>query len=158
MNGSDFSVDGWEEFTNAFAHLVDRWDAKKIELLKRLGNILEESIAEYIPVDTSRLVNSFSVSVIGAESVQYATNVEYALYVNDGHVQHKRFVPLRYLSAGGRQKYVKGKNAKGIMLKERYVAGKHYVEDGMQVANPRIDTLLNSFMEQIIREAEGAGL
>lgn len=87
-------------------------EEKKIELLRKIGDIMEEEIAPNIPVDTSRLVSSFTVSVTGAESVEYSTNVEYALYVNDGHVQHKRFLPLRYLSAGGRAKYVKGSNAK----------------------------------------------
>ena len=155
---SDFSVDGWEEFTEAFASVIDRWEEKKIILLQKIGNIMEEEIAPKIPVDTSNLVSKFFVSVNGSESVQYATNVEYALYVNDGHVQHRRFLPIRYLSAGGRSKYVRNANAKGIMLKERYVSGKHYVEDGMVTAIPRIETLIISFMEQIMREAEGAGL
>lgn len=44
------------------------------------------------------------------------------------------------------------------MLSERYVAGKHYIEDGMVTVTPRVDTLVSSFMEQIMREAEGAGL
>lgn len=158
MADSDFSVEGWDEFTRAFASVIDRWEEKKIILLQRIGNIMEEEIAPNIPVDTSRLVSSFTVSVSGSESVQYSTNVEYALYVNDGHVQHKRFLPIRYLSAGGRAKYVHSSNAKGIMLKERYVAGKHYIENGMQTATPRIETLIISFMEQIMREAEGAGL
>lgn len=155
---SDFSIDGWDEFTKAFASLIDKWEEKKIILLQRIGNIMEEEIAPNIPVDTSRLVSSFTVSVTRSESVQYSTDVEYALYVNDGHVQHKRFLPLRYLSAGGRAKYVKDANAKGIMLSERYVAGKHYIENGMVTATPRIETLIISFMEQIMREAEGAGL
>lgn len=157
-NDSDFSIEGWDEFVEAFAGLVDKWEEKKVILLKRIGNIMEEEIAPLIPVDTSHLVSHFSVSVAGAESVSYATNVEYALYVNDGHVQHKRFLPIRYLSAGGRSKYVKSQNAKGIMLKERYVAGKHFIENGMQNATPRIERLIISFMEQIAREAEGAGL
>lgn len=156
MADAGFEIEGWDEFVEAFAEFVDCWEAKKIELLQRIGNIMEEEIAPNIPVDTSRLVSSFTVSVSRSESVQYSTNVEYALYVNDGHVQHKRFLPIRYLSAGGRAKYVKDANAKGIMLSERYVAGKHYIENGMVTATPRIETLINSFMEQIMREALGA--
>ena len=158
MADADFVVEGWGEFTQGVAELIDRWEAKKTILLQRIGNIMEEEIAQWIPVDTSRLVSSFTVSVSGSESVEYSTNVEYALYVNDGHVQHRRFLPIRYLSAGGRSKYVKSPNAKGIMLKERYVAGAHYVEKVMDIDTPRIENLINSFMEQIMREAEGAGL
>ena len=158
MTDSDFSVDGWDDFVIAFQALVDRWEEKKIILLQRIGNIMEEEIAPLIPVDTSRLVSSFSVTVGGAESVEYSTNVEYALYVNDGHVQHKRFLPVRYLSAGGRQKYIRYSGQKGIMLKERYWAGKHFIEDGMQNATPRIERLIVSWMEQAFREAEGGNL
>lgn len=158
MADSNFSVDGWDDFVTAFQALVDRWEEKKIILLQRIGNIMEEEIAPLIPVDTSRLVSSFSVTVGGAESVEYSTNVEYALYVNDGHVQHKRFLPVRYLSAGGRQRYIRYSGQKGIMLKERYVAGKHFIEDGMQNATPRIERLIVSWMEQAFREAEGGNL
>ena len=162
---SDFSVDGWDEFTEAFASVIDRWEEKKAILLQRIGNIMEEEIAPNIPVDTSRLVSSFTVSVSGSESVQYSTNVEYALYVNDGHVQHKRFLPIRCLSAGGKKilvsKYGKQRKGKkggigGIMLKERYVSGKHYIENGMATAHPRIETLIDDFMEKMMREALGS--
>ncbi len=154
----DFSIDGWDEFALAFQALVDKWEEKKIVLLQKIGSIMEEEITPFIPVDTSRLVSSFSVTVGGAKSVEYSTDVEYALYVNDGHVQHKRFLPIRYLSAGGRKKYIKYKGQKGIMLKERYVAGKHFIEDGMQNAVPRIEKLIVSWMEQAFREVMGGNL
>lgn len=165
MAETDFVIEGWDEFVEAFASLIDKWEEKKIILLQRIGNIMEEEIAPNIPVDTSRLVSSFTVSVTGSESVQYSTNVEYALYVNDGHVQHKRFLPIRYLGANGKKmlvsKYGKRRKGKkggvgGIMLKEKYVAGKHYIENGMTTATPRIETLINSFMEQTMREALGS--
>lgn len=79
MADADFTVEGWDEFVRAFSNLVDRWEEKKVILLRRIGNIMEEEIAPLIPVDTSNLVSKFSVSVSGAESVSYSTNVEYAL-------------------------------------------------------------------------------
>lgn len=156
MADSGFEIEGWEEFVEAYSKLIDKWEEKKVVLLQKIGTVMEEEIKPLIPVDTSRLESSFTVSVTGSESVSYSTNVEYALYVNDGHVQHKRFLPLRCLSAGGRSKYVHDNNSKGIMLKERYVAGKHYIENGMVTAQPRIETLIDIFMEQIMREALGS--
>ena len=85
------------------------------------------------------------------------TNVHYALYVNDGHVQHRRFLPAERLSAGGRAKYLKD-GGKGIMLSERYVSGKFFMEKGFNDAKPRLQTLVNSFMEQVAREVEGGNL
>lgn len=156
MSDSGFEIEGWVEFVEAYSKFIDKWEEKKIVLLQRIGNIMEEEIKPLIPVDTSNLVDKFTVSVTGSESVSYSTNVEYALYVNDGHVQHKRFLPIRCLSAGGRSKYVHSNNAKGIMLKERYVAGKHYIENGMATAHPRIETLIDDFMEKMMREALGS--
>ena len=43
---SDFSVDGWDEFTEAFASVIDRWEEKKAILLQRIGNIMEEEIRQ----------------------------------------------------------------------------------------------------------------
>ena len=34
-----FSIEGWDEFVNNFANLVDKWEDKKAILLKRMGNI-----------------------------------------------------------------------------------------------------------------------
>ena len=53
-------------------------------------------------------------------------NLSNALYVNDGHVQHKRFLPAERLSANGKSVYLKKKDQKGIMLSERYIEGKFF--------------------------------
>ena len=155
-----FSIDGWDEFVENFAKFVDSWEAKKKILLERMGNIYHSEIIPYVPVDTSRLVDSIFVfgEGIPQDYVEVGTNVEYALYVNDGHVQHKRFLPAERLSVGGRAKYLRNSNQKGIMLSERYVAGKFFMEKGFNDAKPRLVRLVNSFMEQCMREVEGGNL
>lgn len=155
-----FSIDGWEEFVENFGKLADKWAEKKEILLKRMGAIYKEEIMPHVPVDTSRLVDSFTIYIQGIpqDYIEVGTNVKYALFVNDGHVQHKRFLPASKLSTGGKTKYLKSDNQKGIMLSERYVSGAHFMEKGMQNAKPRFETLINSFMEQIAREVEGGKL
>ena len=162
MASSDlgFSVDGWDDFVNRFANLVDKWAEKKAILLKRMGTIYHAEIIPHVPVDTSRLVDSIFVFGEGIPQgyVEVGTNVEYALYVNDGHIQHRRFLPADKLSVGGKAKYLKGNNQKGIMLQERYVKGSFFMEKGMTSAKPRLERLVNSFMLQIAREVEGGSL
>lgn len=155
-----FSIDGWDEFVENFAQFVDSWDAKKRILLERMGEIYHAEIIPHVPVDTSRLVDSIYVfgEGIPQDYVEVGTNVEYALYVNDGHVQHKRFLPAERLSVGGRAKYLTGSNQKGIMLSERYVQGAFFMEKGFNGAKPRLIRLVNSFMEQCAREVEGGNL
>ena len=98
-------------------------------------------------------------------SVEYGTNVEYALYVNDGHVQHKRFLPIKYFSANGKKQLVSKYGAKrkgkkggigGVMLSERYIQGKFFLEKGAKSAKPRIERACDSWLRDTLREAIGA--
>lgn len=156
MADDGFYIKGWDDFVSNFEAFVDNWSTKKEILLQRMANIYHEEVIPYVPVDTSRLVDNIFVfdEGIPQDYIEVGTNVHYALYVNDGHVQHKRFLPAERLSAGGRAKYLKD-NTKGIMLKERYVKGAFFWEKGMDSAKPRLERLIDSFMEQIAREIEG---
>lgn len=160
MSDVGFSIEGWDEFVENFAKFIDKWEAKKAVLLKRMGNIYHEEIIPNVPVDTSRLADSIFVfgEGIPQDYVEVGTNVEYALYVNDGHVQHRRFLPADKLTVGGRTKYLKNSNQKGIMLSERYVNGAFFMEKGMQSAKPRFERLVESFMRDCAREVEGGKL
>lgn len=155
--GAVFEVPGWKEFTERCQGVVDKFEEKKLVLMNKMANICLSEISPLIPVDTSRLVSSFQVGVVTPNEAEIGTNVEYALYVNDGHVQHRRFLPISYLSAGGRGKYIQPGNTKGIMLKEKYIPVKHFLENGMRQAEPRLKTIGESFMQQIGREIEGGG-
>lgn len=152
-----FSVEGWAAFVKNFAQFVDNWEAKKAILLKRMGNIYLRNVIPYVPVDTSRLVDSIFLfdDGISEDYVEVGTNVKYALFVDEGHVQHKRFLPASKLSVGGKAKYLKSRDQKGIMLKERYVQGAHFMDKGLTAAKPSLTRLVNSFMEECAREVEG---
>lgn len=159
-DNTGFSIEGWDEFVENFSKFVDNWEAKKARLLMQMGNIYHSAIIPNVPVDTSRLVDSITVFAEGVpqDYVEVGTNVKYALYVNDGHIQHKRFLPVEKLTVGGKTKYLKNKNQKGIMLSERYVSGKFFMEKGFNDAKPKLERLINSFMVQIAREVEGGRL
>ena len=155
-----FSIEGWDDFVENFSRFVDKWADKKKILLQRMANIYHGEVIPHVPVDTSRLVDSITIFGEGIphDFVEVGTNVEYALYLNDGHVQHRRFLPAERLSVGGKTKYLKNKKQTGIMLSERYVAGTFFLEKGMQNAKPRLERLIESFMEQTAREIEGGRL
>ena len=160
MADEGFTIEGWDEFVTRFASLADMWDSKKKILLQRMGAIWQEEIVPHVPVDTSRLVDSIIVYDAGIpmDYVEVGTNVRYALFVNDGYVQHKRFLPAERLSVGGKAKYLKDQDQKGIMLKERYVQGAFFMEKGLNSAKQRLERLVESFMVQIAREVEGGSL
>lgn len=144
-----FNIEGWDEFVENFSQFVDKWEAKKAQLLMKMGNIYLSEIIPLVPTDTSRLVGSIKVFTGGIpqDYVEVGTNVEYALYVNDGHVQHSRTLSVSSLTVGGKKKKVR--------LKERYIAGVYFMENGWTNAKPRIERAGKSFMEQCMREVEG---
>lgn len=158
---SSFEVPGWEDFIARAERAADNMDQKKQILITRMLTKINEYVLPKIPVDTSRLVSSFQIGTVTPDYGETGTNVEYALYVNDGHVQHKRFLPVSYLSAKGRSKYIHhekgGKSSNGIMLKERYIPGVFFLEKGFEEAKPHLKTLGESWMEEIAREIEGGG-
>ena len=47
---SDFTIEGWDEFVERFVALVDKWEAKKEVLLKRMLGIYREETMPLIPV------------------------------------------------------------------------------------------------------------
>ena len=64
--------------------------------------------------------------------IEVFNSAEYASFVEDGHMQHKRFLPLRYLdkSPHGRQlaaelKAKYGPDTEGVMLQEKWIPGFH---------------------------------
>ena len=153
-----FTIEGWGDFVENFSKFVDKWADKKKILLQKMANIYHGEVIPHVPVDTSRLVDSITIFGEGIphDFVEVGTNVEYALYVNDGHVQHKRFLPAERLSANGKSVYLKKKDQKGIMLSERYIQGKFFLEKGAQSAKPRIERACDSWLRDTLREAIGA--
>ena len=162
-----FTIEGWDDFVENFSKFVDKWADKKKILLQRMANIYHGEVIPHVPVDTSRLVDSITIFGEGIphDFVEVGTNVEYALYVNDGHVQHKRFLPIKYFSANGKKQLVSKYGAKrkgkkggigGVMLSERYIQGKFFLEKGAQSAKPRIERACDSWLRDTLREAIGA--
>ena len=162
-----FTIEGWDDFVENFSKFVDKWADKKKILLQKMANIYHSEVIPHVPVDTSRLVDSITIFGEGIphDFVEVGTNVEYALYVNDGHVQHKRFLPIKYFSANGKKQLVSKYGAKrkgkkggigGVMLSERYIQGKFFLEKGAQSAKPRIERACDSWLRDVLREAIGA--
>lgn len=88
------------------------------------------------PVDTGNLRNHWELSQVmrrGDELwIVIFNSALYASHVEDGHMQHRRFLPLKYLEQSVKSRRIAryarkqyGKDVKGIMLKEKWVPGKH---------------------------------
>lgn len=157
MVESDFTIEGLDEFIERFSSMIDNWEAEKRVLLNRIGTVIQAEIMLAISdkklTDTSTLIGSFYVFVGGVDEVEVGSNLNYALYVNDGHVQHRRAIPVSLLSRKGRDKgyrTVTGKSGKKfIILKERYIPGTYFLEAGVRNAKPRIQKQGDKWMKEM---------
>lgn len=59
-------------------------ETNKEKALNNVGKELIKDIKALTPVDTGKLRNSYKLSV-NKDEVEVTTDVEYAIYVNDGH-------------------------------------------------------------------------
>jgi hypothetical protein len=112
---------------------VPRWlEANGFQFLEEV----QREIIRLGVVDTRRLLGSFTKG--GGENIWQisnggltllvGTNVKYAQYVNDGHKQHKRWVPGYW--QGDKFTYSPGSNT-GMLLHEKRVEGKPYWDNGV---------------------------
>lgn len=129
-----------EMSNGAFKKAIAEWfEACGFEFLR----VVQDEIIRRKVVDTRLLLHSFekgdddNVWKIkdGGLTLTVGTNLEYAVYVNDGHWtcekgEESRWVPGVW--TGDTFKYVK--NAKtGMLLKQQYVEGSHYWESAIRI-------------------------
>lgn len=129
--------------------LVSRMSMAQSQLKPKLGEILDKASVKFLNavqdeimaaenVDTRMLLSSFAKGAgnnvyelnIGSLTLNVGTNVEYAVYVNDGHSQQPgRFVP----GVWSGEKFIYTPGAKtGMVLKADFVEGSHYFDNAVE--------------------------
>lgn len=148
-----FEVEGLDEFKNKLLEMSNGgFEEEKQKELQKIGFMVEAEIKPLVPVDTSRLRNSINTKLIGNDTVKVGTDVEYAADVNNGHLVNQRFLPAKYLDTPAGRKYLKNGNTKGIMLHPQYILGKHFMEKGIQNAEPKVQLELDRWLEELFRK------
>ena len=120
--------------------------------------IIQDEIIRKKVMDTRLLLSSFhmldsndvwEVSE-GGLTITVGTNVEYARYVNDGHWTCSKGESMRFVPGywkGDRFVYDPNANT-GMMLKQKFVKGKHFWEDGIKI----LEKMLPSMAEKMIND------
>ncbi|MGN0621139.1 MAG: HK97 gp10 family phage protein [Porcipelethomonas sp.] len=132
------------------------------EMLEAIGTeflrIIQDEIIRRKIVDTRLLLSSFhkgssdNVWELNESGLmlEVGTNVEYAAYVNDGHWtcskgEAMRFVPGRW--NGDRFEYDPSAKT-GMMLKQKWVEGKHFWQDGLNIIEKMLPGILEAKIQQ----------
>lgn len=150
---------GSGDFKKQFALYLD---GLGVEFLR----ILEDEIIRLKVIDTRLLLNSFHImdgedalSVTeGALTLEIGTNVEYAAFVNDGHYtcpkgEKMRFVPGIWKG----DKFEYDPSAKtGMMLKQKWVKGRHFWENAIRIIDRMMPELLEKMLQKWLDSYFGA--
>lgn len=120
--------------------------------------IIEDEIIQHKVVDTRLLLNSFHKGdgenfweiSDGGLTLEVGSNVEYAGYVNDGHWtcgkgEAMRFVPGYW--EGDRFQYDPSAKS-GMMLKQKWIEGKHFWENGIRILDRIMPEILEAKLQQ----------
>lgn len=127
--------------------------------------VIQDEIIRLKVIDTRLLLSSFHIGDNGnAElsegdlTVEVGTNVEYAKFVNDGHWtcgkgEAMRFVPGKVTTnaVGKITSFEYDPSAKsGMMLKQKWIEGRHFWESGIKIMEKMIPGLLEAKVQQWI--------
>jgi len=166
-------VSEMESFFNRMEIAANGDFKKELELfLIGLGEeflrLIEDEIIRMEVVDTRLLLNSFhkgnsnNIWILneGNLSLEVGSNLDYAVYVNDGHMTVNadtrgafrlkdgtlaRFVPGRW--EGDRFIYIKGAKT-GMILREKKVEGAKYWESALYILEKMLPNLLEAKIQQ----------
>lgn len=128
--------------------------------LNQAGHLYLRNVALHTPVDKGRLRASINLKnfqgkkegvlrKISSDTIEAGTNVEYALWVEKGYIQKPRWVP-GYWKNG--RFYYDSKANTGMMLKNRFIVGRHMFEKGKQETERQLPELLKNFIRRMGKE------
>ena len=150
---------GFEEFAAKLRAAANgEFRAALAEYVEDLGNeflrIIQDEIIRRKVIDTRLLLASFTKGANGnvwsiedgGLTLEIGTNVEYAKFVNDGHRQTPgRFIPGIW--AGDSFVYQPGAKT-GMVLKQQWVEGKHFMEGAVNIFQKMMPELLDAMLQE----------
>lgn len=181
-----WEVKGLDDFQKTILGFVNqKYPEEKQKELMKLGKMYQREVKTIMNDedirDTARLINSVSVAQQDENTVVVGTNVPYAIDVEDGHVQHRRFLPKLVLQKSGGKKWrrlavkttfetkinkytymnetqilpITDKRVKGFMLKEKFIPGKHMFKRGWLRFNPKAEQELKNWTDEMFGRLSG---
>lgn len=120
--------------------------------------IIQDTIIREKIMNTRRLLSSFErggegnlwVMKEGSLTLEVGTIVEYAKQVNDGHWLNPEGVESRFVPGhfSGNNFIYEPKAKTGIILKQKFIEGRHYWEDALKILEKIYPEYLKRKMEQ----------
>lgn len=140
---------GFEKLLVSVKELQKDHEAFIRSFLLEMGMRIIAQTKKLTPVDTGVLRETWELSDVfrkGDDLFIVITNpTEYASFIEDGHMQSKRFLPIHYLEESkANTPYlnylyeVYGDDIQGVMLHEKFIPGKHMAKISINKVNAEI--------------------
>lgn len=124
--GKTLDYKEFEKLIKQYEKVRDDFDTFLREFLLEMAMITLARTKQLTPVDTGNLRERWEISDVYLDGndlcVAIINPVEYASFVEDGHRQHKRFLPGEWV--GDKFNYIPNSDS-GIMLQEKFIPGFH---------------------------------
>jgi hypothetical protein len=153
---------GFEELLKSFKAVQKQHEKFIRDFLKEMGMRTLAETKRRTPVDTGNLRNRWELSDVYRKGdtlyIVIFNPVEYASFVEDGHMQHRRFLPAKYLEESKaskkmlnslRAKY--GKDMTGIMLQEKWIPGVHMARVAITKIEREIPKRYHQALQQFMK-------
>lgn len=163
MSYVEFDLGEFREFFGSVEKAARGDFRKEFEnFMEGIGNeflrILQDEIIRRQVIDTRQLLASFEKGGSGnvweledgGLQLEVGTNVNYASYVNDGHWTNTKGVERRFVPGywdGDRFIYDPGAGG-GMVLKQKWVPGKHFWESALRILDRIYPELLEAKLQE----------
>ena len=157
-------------FQNMLQNMKDvqtQYDDFVKKFLTEMGMRTLGQTKKLTPVDTGNLRNRWELSDVHRMGdglyITIFNPVEYASHVEDGHMQHKRFLPIEYLQQSkGNAQYLNslynqyGDGIAGVMLHDKWIPGYHMARISISKIEREIPARYEKALKEFINRL-GAG-
>ena len=154
--GKTLDYRGFEKLLANFKEVQKGYDQFIRSFLTEMGMRAIAQTKKLTPVDTGNLRNNWELSQVyrkGDELYVVLFNpTEYASFIEDGHMQHSRWVPGEW--RGDRFEYIPGAKT-GMMLKEKWIPGYHMARISVTKVEFEIPRRYNVAFQKYISRLEG---
>ena len=157
----------FQDLLDSFKEVQKQHEAFLRKFLTEMGMRALAQTKKLTPVDTGNLRNRWELSQVYRKGdslyIVLFNPVEYASFVEDGHMQRRRFLPIQYLedspanakmAASIKQKY--GDDAKGVMLQDKWIPGHHMARISISKIEREIPKRYEKALKQFMKGL-GAG-
>ena len=147
----------FQDLLDSFKEVQKQHEAFLRKFLTEMGMRALAQTKKLTPVDTGNLRNNWELSQVyrkGDELYIVLFNpTEYASFIEDGHMQHSRWVPGKWRD--GRFEYIPGAKT-GMMLKEKWIPGFHMARISINKVEREIPKRYERALKQFMKGL-GAG-